>query len=67
LDASKAVYMCKTCSKDFNSGDILYFCLKCKKEDKHEHKLEKLKILPGQNIASKLKNKDKDDMTEEEK
>ena len=46
-------------------GDIVYFCLKCKKNGQHEHKLEKLKGIPGD--PSSLKNKDKDKMTEEEK
>lgn len=68
LDANKRVFICKTCSKDFDKGDILYFCLKCKKADKHpEHKLEKLKVLPGESAAAKLMSKDKDKMTEEEK
>jgi hypothetical protein len=39
--------------------------LKCKNESKHEHKLEKLKGLPG--APSNIQNKDKDKMTEEEK
>ena len=29
------------------TGDLVYFCMKCKSEDKHEHKLEKLKGIPG--------------------
>lgn len=65
IDLSKRVYYCKTCSEDFDSGDIVYFCLKCKEKDSHEHKLQKLKGLPGD--PSSLKNKDKDKMTEEEK
>lgn len=68
LEASKRVYICKTCSKDFDAGDVMYFCMKCKSADAHpEHKLEKLKVLPGENAASKLMNKDKSKMTEEEK
>lgn len=52
MDQSKRVYYCKPCSKDFDSGDILYFCLKCKTADKHpDHKLEKLRILPGESAA----------------
>lgn len=47
LDASKSVFICKTCTSDFESGDVVYFCLKCKKADTHEHKLSKLRILPG--------------------
>lgn len=43
----------------------MYFCLKCKESNKHEHKLEKLKGLPGD--PTQLKQKDKDKMTEEEK
>ena len=39
---------------------MVYFCLKCKKEDKHEHKLSKLKGLTEGT-------KDKEDMNEEEK
>jgi predicted ATP-dependent serine protease len=68
LEASKRVYICNECSKDFEKGDILYFCLKCKTADKHpEHKLEKLKVLPGETAAAKLMKKDKEKMTEEEK
>ncbi|CDW72271.1 zz domain protein [Stylonychia lemnae] len=68
LEASKRVYICKECSKDFEKGDIMYFCLKCKNAEKHpDHKLEKLKVLPGESAAAKLMNKDKDKMTEEEK
>jgi ribosomal protein L29 len=60
--------MCKVCSKDFDKGDILYFCLKCKKSGAHpEHKLEKLKVLPGESAVKNLMSKDKDKMTEEEK
>jgi len=40
LEQSKSVFTCNTCNKDFTTGDILYFCLKCKKtEGSHEHKL----------------------------
>jgi protein KRI1 len=39
--------------------------LKCKEKGTHEHKLEKLKGVPGD--PTSLKNKDKDKMTEEEK
>lgn len=68
LEASKRVYICKECSKDFDSGDVMYFCLKCKNADAHpEHKLEKLKVLPGENASTKLMKKDKDKMSEEEK
>jgi protein KRI1 len=48
LEHSKSVFVCQTCSKDFSAGEVLYFCLKCKKEDKHEHKLSKLKNAPGE-------------------
>ena|SRR5438105_4373504 len=65
LDLSKRVFICKECSGDFNKGDVVYFCLKCKTKGTHEHKLEKLKGVPGDPIN--LKNKDKDKMTEEEK
>jgi len=58
LEASKRVYVCRTCSGDFNKGDILYFCLKCKEKGSHEHKLEKMKG---------LKTKDKGNMDEEDK
>jgi DNA-directed RNA polymerase subunit RPC12/RpoP len=64
IDASKRVYICSECSGDFDSGDVLYFCLKCKTEKKHEHKLEKLKGIPGE---VNLKGKDKDSMTETDK
>jgi len=46
----------------------MYFCLKCKKSDNpHEHKLSKLKNVPGEVAQAELQNKDKDKMTEEEK
>jgi hypothetical protein len=46
----------------------MYFCLKCKTADVHpDHKLEKLKVLPGETAQTKLMKKDKDKMTEEEK
>lgn len=68
LEASKRVYVCKPCSPNFETGDILYFCLKCKKEGKHpDHKLEKLKVLPGESAVKTLMGKDKEKMTEEEK
>lgn len=68
IDASKRVYICRECSKDFDRGDILYFCLKCKKADAHpKHKLEKLKVLPGESAIKNLMSKDKSKMTEEEK
>ena len=62
LDASKSVFYCQECSPDFGNGDVLYFCLKCKKDNKHEHPLSKLKGVPGQKTI-----KDKDNMNEEEK
>jgi DNA-directed RNA polymerase subunit RPC12/RpoP len=65
IDLSKRVYICNTCTENFDTGDIVYFCLKCKEKGTHEHKLQKLKGLPGD--PSSLKNKDKDKMTEEEK
>lgn len=65
INLSKRVYVCRECSGEFDKGDIMYFCLKCKKEGVHEHKLEKLKGLPGD--PANLKRKDKDKMTEEEK
>ena len=46
---------------------MLYFCLKCKKADSHEHKLSKLKAVPGEVAKAELANKDKDQMNEEEK
>lgn len=49
LEQSKSVYVCHTCSGDFKKGDIIYFCLKCKKDEAnaHEHKLSKFKgVLP---------------------
>lgn len=58
LDMNKRVYICQKCSPDVSKGDITYFCLKCKEDNKHEHKLEKLKGLPGYPLA--LMNKDKD-------
>ena len=65
LDLSKRVFICKECSGDFDTGDLVYFCLKCKNKGTHEHKLEKLKGIPGDPTA--LRYKDKDKMTEEEK
>lgn len=42
--------------------------MKCKKEDKHpDHKLEKLKVLPGESAVKSLMSKDKSAMNEEEK
>ncbi len=67
LEQSKSVFICQTCTKDFQKGDTLYFCLKCKKSDQHEHKLSKLKAVPGEIAAEQLMNKDKGDMNEEEK
>jgi len=43
MEQSKSVFICRTCTTDISKGDILYFCLKCKKSDKHEHKLSKMK------------------------
>ena len=66
LDYSKTVFICKTCSGDATQGDLVYFCRKCKKEEVHEHKLSKLKVMPGETAVS-FANKDKDKMTDEEK
>lgn len=53
IEQSKSVFICQTCTTDIKSGDALYFCLKCKKEDKHEHKLKKLKNRPEQDEENK--------------
>ena len=45
----------------------MYFCLKCKKSDAHDHKLSKLKAVPGELAAEQLMSKDKAEMNEEEK
>lgn len=58
LDMSKRVFICKECSGEFDKGDLVYFCLKCKTKGTHEHKLEKLKGVPGEPVN--LKNKEKD-------
>jgi hypothetical protein len=65
LELSKRVYTCKTCSGDFDQGDIVYFCLKCKEKGTHEHKLEKMKGNPG--LPAGLASKDKGKLTEEER
>ena len=59
LEQSKSAFYCQTCTKDFKAGDVLYFCLKCKKEDKHEHKLSKLKEVPGELAKAEVAGKDK--------
>lgn len=62
------MFTCNTCNKDFNTGEILYFCLKCKKtEGSHEHKLQKLKAVPGEIVEAEVASKDKNSMKEEEK
>jgi hypothetical protein len=48
-------------------GDTVYFCLKCKKAGTHEHKLQKLKAVPGELAAEQLMKQDKAEMNEEEK
>lgn len=45
IDSSKRVYVCKECSGDVESGDIVYWCAKCKEETEHEHKRTKYKGL----------------------
>jgi hypothetical protein len=53
IEHSKSVFVCTTCTTDIKAGDALYFCLKCKKEEKHEHKLKKLKNVPDQDEEQK--------------
>ena len=67
LEASKSAFVCQTCTSDFMRGDTVYFCLKCKKAGTHEHKLQKLKAVPGELAAEQLMKQDKAEMNEEEK
>ena len=69
LEQSKSVFYCKTCSEDINSGDVLYFCLKCKKAEVHDHKVSKLKVVPGEAKLSEggIQKKNQEDMNDEEK
>lgn len=47
IDLSKRVYYCKDCSTNPDAGDMVYWCNKCKESTEHEHKLSKLKSMPG--------------------
>ena len=58
LEQSKSVFICNTCTTDLIAGDAVYFCLKCKKSDKHEHKLSKLKEAPAELVAQEIASKE---------
>ena len=44
---NKRVYVCKKCSPDFENGNIVYWCNKCKESTEHEHTREKYKGILG--------------------
>lgn len=65
LDLNKRVYICKECSPDFEAGNIVYWCQKCKETTEHEHKRSKFKGFVHEEEAEgdgKKKNSNKLDM-----
>ena len=62
IDLSKRVYYCKELSPNPEAGDAVYWCNKCK-ESETEHKLSKLKSMPG---APKEVNDGEDDSNTKE-
>eukprot|EP00352_Strombidinopsis_acuminata_P004993 CAMPEP_0176351716 /NCGR_PEP_ID=MMETSP0126-20121128/10447_1 /TAXON_ID=141414 ORGANISM="Strombidinopsis acuminatum, Strain SPMC142" /NCGR_SAMPLE_ID=MMETSP0126 /ASSEMBLY_ACC=CAM_ASM_000229 /LENGTH=114 /DNA_ID=CAMNT_0017702393 /DNA_START=68 /DNA_END=412 /DNA_ORIENTATION=+ len=77
IDTSKRVFYCPEYviqeeegdkKAAFEQGDVLYWCLKCKKSSKHEHKLKQLKGTVGDPFKGMLKKSDAaEDMTDEQK